>query len=156
MEAGLASLPIPKEHIFRMKAEANIEENALEYERKIRELVPSSKFDLLMLGMGEDGHTASLFPHTHALHTKDRLVVGNYVPQKQTWRMSFTYECINSAHYTCIYSMGKNKADTVAKVFTGPRDPDLLPSQRVGTPSHKAVWVLDRDAASKLIKVMNT
>lgn len=146
MKAGLASLPIPTEHIFRMKGEDNIEENALEYEKLIEKLVPSKKFDLMMLGMGDDGHTASLFPYTHGLHTNNRLVIANYVPQKDTWRMSVTYECINSSHLICIYVLGKSKAEIVSLVLNGPYDPDKYPVQRVGTAQHKALMILDEEA----------
>lgn len=151
MQAGLKDLPIPKEQIFRMEAEENIEEHAQAYEELFFKVVPSKQFDLLMLGMGEDGHTASLFPLTHGLHTKDKFIIGNYVPQKKTWRMSATYACIHSAHVICIYVIGKNKADMVAKAFLSSYDPDNFPVQRVGTPSHKALWVLDKEAASKLM-----
>lgn len=151
MQSGLSALPIPKEHIFRMEAEKDIEENAHKYEELFFKLVPSKQFDLLMLGMGEDGHTASLFPLTHGLHTKDKFIIGNYVPQKHTWRMSATYACIHSARVICIYVIGKNKAEMAAKALLGAYDPDNLPVQRVGTPTHKAIWILDQDAASKLI-----
>jgi 6-phosphogluconolactonase len=150
MQAGLANIPLLPENIFRMQAEENIEENAIAYEQLIRKKVPSLQFDLIMLGMGEDGHTASLFPKTHGLHTKDRLVIANYVPQKNTWRMSMTYECIHMAKAINIYVIGANKAGMVVKVLLGPYDPDNLPVQRIGTPSHKALWILD-DAASKLL-----
>lgn len=153
MEAGLSTLPIPPENIFRMPAEFDIEENARLYEQKILEYIPSGSFDLMMLGVGEDGHTASLFPLTHGLHTaKEQLVTANYVPQKQTWRMSVTYECIERAKVICIYALGKNKAAIVTKVLAGSYDPDHLPSQRIGTPTHKAIWILDQDASQKLVK----
>jgi 6-phosphogluconolactonase len=152
MQAGLANLPLPAENLIRMEGEKEVEESARNYEEKIREFVPGQIFDLLMLGMGEDGHTASLFPLTHGLHTKDRLVIANYIPQKNSWRLSLTYNCIHRARAICIYVLGKNKADTVAKVLEGPYDPDHLPIQRVGVPTHKALWILDQEAASKLIE----
>jgi 6-phosphogluconolactonase len=150
MEAGLTALPLLNQHIFRMVAEKDIEEEALKYEQLIRNWVPSGRFDLMMLGVGEDGHTASLFPKTHALHAKNRLVVANHVPQKQTWRMSLTYECIHLSRCICIYALGKNKAPIVAQTLAGPYDPDNWPVQRVGTPHCKAFWILDNEAASQL------
>ena len=152
MQAGLSKLPILPENLLRMEAEGDIEEGGKKYDTLIRERIPNQTFDLVMLGMGEDGHTASLFPMTHALHTKDRLAVANHVPQKNTWRLSLTYDCIHRARVICIYVLGKNKAEMVAKALAGPYDPDLLPVQRIGTPKHKALWILDRDAASKLIE----
>lgn len=155
MQAGLAQLPIPQENIFRMEAQKDIEQNAKHYEQLLTQKIPSKQFDLLMLGMGEDGHTASLFPRTHGLHTKDKYIIANYVPQKHTWRMTVTYACIHSAHMICIYVLGKNKAHMVVHALTGNYNPDELPIQRVGTETHKALWILDQDAASELMKLMN-
>lgn len=150
MEAGFNQLPINQEQVFRMHAEEEIHQAALDYEEQIRQHVPNGAFDLVMLGVGEDGHTASLFPHTHALHTTDRLVIGNFIPLKDTWRMTFTYDCINSAHHIAIYALGKNKAEIVDAVLTGIYNPDLLPAQKVGQLSHQALWILDESAASKV------
>lgn len=150
MQSGLAHLPLLPENVFRMPAEDDIENNAHEYEKMIRRKIPSLQFDLIMLGMGEDGHTASLFPQTHGLHTKDRLVIANYVPQLKTWRMSLTYECIHMAKTICIYVMGAKKAKMVARALLGPYDPDLLPIQRIGTARHKALWILDTEASLQL------
>jgi 6-phosphogluconolactonase len=151
MEAGFKNLPLKKENIFRMKAEDDIEEHAKEYERTIREKIPSKIFDLVMLGMGEDGHTASLFPKTHALHAPaSRLVVANFVTQKNTWRMSLTFDCINQAKHIAIYVIGKNKTEMVKRIFNSAYDPDLLPIQKIGIPQNHALWILDQDAAQEL------
>lgn len=151
MESGLEGLPIPKNHLFRMEAEHDIDAHAHSYEQLIKEKVPTQSFDLMMLGMGEDGHTASLFPKTHGLNATDRLAVANYIPEKHTWRMTLTFEAINAAKNIHIYVLGKNKASMVKKVFTSPYDPSLLPIQKIGTPSHKALWILDMEAASILL-----
>jgi len=150
MLAGLSALPLQPEHLFRMHAEANIEENAQAYEKAIRLHVPSLEFDLVMLGMGEDGHTASLFPFTQGLYAQGRLVVANEVPQKNTWRMSMTYACIHMAKTISIYIMGAKKAEMVALALLGPYDPDRFPVQRIGIPTHKALWILDDAAAARL------
>lgn len=152
MEAGLKELPISPQHIFRMKGEEAPEEAAAEYDHWIRELVPGGVFDLVMLGVGEDGHTASLFPRSHGLHASSRYAIANYVPQKHTWRLSLTFECINMARFTSLYVLGKSKAPIVKTVFSTPYDPDIYPSQRVGTVEHKALWVLDQEAASEYLK----
>jgi len=150
MEAGFVSLPIPTERIFRLKGEADPEEYAKRYEEIIKEQLKGRGFDLVMLGMGEDGHTASLFPRTHGLHAPGRLVIANYVPQKECWRLSFTFDCINAAENIAIYVLGENKAEMVHKVFHSPFDPDNLPIQRIGSSARKALWILDSAAAAKL------
>lgn len=155
MQAGLAKLPLKDDNIFRMHAETDIEENALAYETLIRQKVPSLHFDLMMLGMGEDGHTASLFPCTHGLHTRDRLVTANYVPQMHTWRMTMTFECIHMARTICIYALGSKKANMVSRVLLGPYDPDQFPVQRIGTPLHKALWILDTLSSEQFVKTVN-
>lgn len=151
MEAGLIKAPIPVENIFPMETLGDIEANAKAYEQLIKDNVPNQRFDLIMLGMGDDGHTASLFPKTHGLHTTDRLVIANYIPQKTTWRMTFTYDCINEGSNIAIYLMGGNKAPMLKKVLEGPYDPDEYPVQKVGTPSNKALWIVDSDAARELV-----
>lgn len=153
MTNGLQTLGIPGDHIFRMHAEVNIEDNALVYEQAIKKHVPSGSFDLMMLGMGDDGHTASLFPRTHGLHADARLAIANYVPQKQCWRMSLTFECINNAAHSVVYVLGKNKAEMLKKVLTGPHMPDDIPIQNVGLPQRHALWIVDRGAAGELLDV---
>lgn len=150
MESGLNKLPLLPDHIFRMIAEKDIEENGAAYDALIRLIIPSCQFDLMMLGIGEDGHTASLFPNTHALHTVNKLAVANYVPQKNTWRLTLTYDCINNSNQINVYALGSKKADIVAKALTGAYEPDEFPVQRVGTSAHKALWILDKDAAAQL------
>lgn len=147
LEAGLDSLPIPHENIFRMKAEENIEANAKAYEDLIKRHVPNQFFDLVMLGMGEDGHTASLFPHTKGLEVKDRYVIANFVPQKDTWRMSFTYKQIHMTHHLRIYVIGAGKAEILQKVLCSPFKPEEYPSQAVGSSTCKALWIADQSAS---------
>ncbi len=153
MEAGLNEIGIPAEHLFRMKAETNIEENALAYEKAIKKHIPKGHFDLVMLGMGDDGHTASLFPWTDGLQKTEHLVIANYIPQKKIWRMSLTYKCINQASHIAIYVLGDNKAEMVKRVLEGPYIHDELPIQGVGTAEHRATWILDDAAARLLTKV---
>lgn len=154
MESGLNRIPLLPEHIFRMHAEDHIEENALKYSQTIKENVPFSSFDLIMLGMGDDGHTASLFPRTAGLRATGSLAIANFVSQKNTWRMTLTYECIRLAKTTCIYVTGIGKAKTVARVLLGAYDPDNLPVQAIGTTSNKAVWILDSSASTDIASVL--
>ncbi len=150
MSSGWDRLGIPHDHIFRMKTEGDIQWNAHEYEDTIRTQLPGGALDFVMLGMGLDGHTASLFPETHGLNADERLVVANFVPQMKTWRITFTFPCINTAKFTALYILGHEKAETVTAALTGPYQPSHYPCQRVGTPKHKALWVLDTDASRLL------
>ncbi|MCH9626465.1 MAG: 6-phosphogluconolactonase [Chlamydiales bacterium] len=154
-QGGLKKLPILKEHIFRMVAESDIEANAVAYEKIIQEKLGAHPFDLVMLGMGDDGHTASLFPHTEALHVEDRLVVANHVPQKETWRMSLTYPCINRARHIALYVMGSGKSEVLEKVLTSELNPELYPSQKIGTRSNPALWIVDLEASQNLLAHLN-
>lgn len=144
-KAGFSQL-VAREQIFPMYTTGIPEEAALAYE----ELVKEVKFDLVMLGMGDDGHTASLFPFTHGLKSKDRLVVANFLPEKEVWRITMTFEEINKAKHINLYVFGASKAPVVKEVLTGEYNPDLLPSQKIGLPDNKALWILDDKAGAML------
>ena len=148
VDTGITS-KIPASQIFRMKAEENIEKNAKDYESKLRHHFIEHSMDLVMLGIGEDGHIASLFPNTSALEITDQWVVANYVPDKKTWRMTFTYPCIHKSAHIIIYALGKSKQNIVPKVLNAPII-SSWPASRIGTPEHKALWILDKDAALTL------
>ena len=151
MDSGLKSLSISPENVFRMKAESDIQKNAQIYESKIIERLGSHSFDLVMLGMGDDGHTASLFPKTEALKEKTALVVANKVPQKNTTRMTLTYPCINRGANIVIYVLGKNKANMLSKIFLEKNTPPF-PIELIGTKDNKALWILDTEAGEKIFK----
>lgn len=142
-------VPIPPSQIFRMVAESNIEKNALDYEEKIKRLLDTQFFDLVMLGVGEDGHTASLFPNTSALEEKNRLVLPNLFSEKKVWRMTLTFPCINQSIHSAIYCIGASKQLIAAKVLNAAIVSEF-PASRVGTAENKALWILDLDAASHL------
>lgn len=148
MESCFAHVPVPLAQIFRMQAEHEIQKHATDYEEKIRHHLDRHLFDLVMLGVGEDGHTASLFPHTQAL-TSDRLIDANYLPDKKTWRMTFTFPCINQSRASVFYAIGKSKANIVSQVLNAAID-SPFPASRIGTPEHKALWILDKEAALKI------
>lgn len=151
MQAGLQKMPIPKEQIHRMQAEKDIEAHALSYEKTIQSVLKGRPFDLVMLGMGEDGHTASLFPHTKALTETQRLVAANFLPEKNIWRMTFTYRCINAASHIALYVLGAGKKHILVEVLCSPDQFDRLPVQKVGTKEHHALWIVDEAAASEIL-----
>ncbi|MGL4348554.1 MAG: 6-phosphogluconolactonase [Chlamydiales bacterium] len=146
MQAGLKNLPIPKRQIHRMVAEKDIEIEAEKYEVAIkREAMGSTSFDLVMLGIGEDGHIASLFPDTEGLHEMNRWVIANYVPQKRVTRMTITYPCIQAARSVVIYAMGKSKQPILSKVLHSAPNAQW-PASQIGTDSHPVLWIVDREA----------
>lgn len=154
MAAGLDKLPVPKDQIFRMEAEGDTIAGAQRYNDCLNKHLPDDQpFDLMMLGMGDDGHVASLFPGTKALDVHRCRAVANEVPQKKCWRMSLTFDEINRARQIVCYVMGSGKAQRLAQVLQpGPKAADqLLPADRVGTAEHPCLWVVDRSAAEQWI-----
>ncbi|NNM44020.1 MAG: 6-phosphogluconolactonase [Chlamydiae bacterium] len=156
MHHGIQKLPIPEENIHRMHAEEKIEQNAFEYEKTIKRVLKDQPFDLVMLGIGDDGHTASLFPKTEALRMNDRLVAANFVSQKNTWRMTMTYPCINAAKNIVIYVLGPDKKEILHKVFAEPAPAEKFPCQLVGTAKNKACWITDIAAAELIYPLLLT
>jgi 6-phosphogluconolactonase len=110
----------------------------------------SPAFDLVSLGMGPDGHTASLFPNTEGLNELGRLVIANHVPQKDVWRISLTWPVINQATEVVFEVEGPSKTDILAEVLTGPRDPERLPAQLIRPSNGRLLFLLDAAAAAKL------
>lgn len=154
-ETLLDKVPIPSSQVFRMQGELDPEEAAAKYESVIRgqfrlEGAQGPVFDMLALGMGDDGHTASLFPHTEAIHELGRIVVANHVPQKQTWRITLTWPVIVEARDLFFLIAGKDKADPLQRVLQGPYDPETLPSQLIQPRSGKLLMLLDKTAAANL------
>ncbi|MGB7548972.1 MAG: 6-phosphogluconolactonase, partial [Terracidiphilus sp.] len=154
-EALLDHVPMRPEQIHRMEGELEPEVAAARYESMLRntfrlEGAESPRFDLVALGMGADGHTASLFPHTAAIHEVSRLVTANFVPQKDTWRITLTWPVINHASSAFFLIGGAEKAAVLHEVFTGPRDPERLPSQLIRPSGGILTLILDKAAAALL------
>ena len=155
-EALLDEVPLKPDQIHRIEGELDPEVAASRYESELRnsfrlEGAESPRFDLVALGMGPDGHTASLFPHTGAIHEMSRLVVANHVPQqKQSWRITLTWPVSNHASSVFFLIAGADKAEVLSQVLTGPPDLELLPSQLIWPASGILTLILDQAAAALL------
>jgi len=154
-EALLDHVPLQPSQIHRMEGELEPEAAAARYESELRnsfrlEGAEMPRFDLVALGMGNDGHTASLFPNTEAIHELSRLVTANHVPRKDTWRITLTWPVINHARSVFFFIGGADKAAMVSEVFTGARDPERLPSQLIWPASGILTVILDKAAAALL------
>jgi 6-phosphogluconolactonase len=154
-EALLDHVPLRPEQIHRMEGELEPEVAAARYESQLRnsfrlEGAETPRFDLIALGMGEDGHTASLFPHTAAIHDLNHLVTANFVPQKDMWRITLTWPVINQGSTVFFLIGGADKAKILNEVMTGPRDPERLPSQLIWPAGGILTLILDKAAAALL------
>ncbi len=150
--ALLSKLTIPEANVHRMRGEIAPDEAAEEYEDAVRQWVPEEppRFDLIYLGMGVDGHTASLFPHTDAVGVTDRLVVANHVPKLNADRISFTSTLINAAAQVVVLVTGSEKAPALKQVLEGERAPEEYPAQLIHPTNGTALWLVDSDAARDL------
>lgn len=147
VDQGMLDLGVPPKNIFRLQGETAPKKAAAEYEEQILRIVPDACFDLILLGMGEDGHTASLFPGTAALKEKEHLVVSNYVEKLDAWRLTFTFPLLKKAREVNLYVLGEGKAPVVEKIFN---TKSTYPVAKVGTKKHPALWIFDRASAKSL------
>jgi len=149
----IKNLPIPDSQIHRIQAELPARQAAENYEMAIREKLPSETFplfDLVILGLGEDGHTASLFPHTSALSEKAKWVTENFVAKLDAWRITLTIPVINAARQVVILVSGESKAQTLKLVLQSPYEPEIYPIQMIKPEKGTKTWLLDAQAAAKL------
>jgi 6-phosphogluconolactonase len=152
-ETLLDPLGIPPEHVFRMRGEDDPAVAAADYARVlVRELGNRPRFDLLFLGMGPDGHTASIFPGTVGTIDDTKLVVANWVAKFGTWRLTLTPHVINDATHVVVTTGGAGKADALHGVFDGPHDPETYPVQLVAPTDGMLHWLIDEAAAAKLVR----
>ncbi len=167
----LVHVPVPPQNVHRIRAELPPADAARAYEQTLREFfqpqstqgtqretsVPSVSsvadlplFDLVLLGLGTNGHTASLFPHTQVLHETTRWVAAEYIDEVKMWRITLTAPVINAAANILFLVAGADKAATVRAVLRGAYRPDDLPAQLIQPTNGRAVWLMDRDAASQI------
>jgi 6-phosphogluconolactonase len=155
-EAMLGKAPVDPKQVHRIKGEKrNAAQAAEEYEQDLRESFRLQagqfpRFDLVLLGMGPEGHTASLFPGTKALKEERRLVVSNWVGKFYTDRITLTPPVLNNAARVIFMAHGAEKAPALKAVLEGPYEPDQLPAQMIQPNNGKALWLLDPSAASML------
>ena len=157
-ETLLSKAPLKPEQVHRIMGEyPDTERAAKEYEQLLRDqFKPSAdqlpRFDLMFLGMGDEGHTLSLFPGTKALHDKGRLVMSNWVGKLYTDRITCTAPVANNSALVVFMVAGAAKAPALKAVLEGPHEPEQLPSQLINPTSGKLLWLLDTAAASMLSK----
>lgn len=152
-EALLDHVPLPAGQVHPMPRElATLNRDAARYADALRACIPCDppglpRFDLVLLGLGDDGHTASLFPGTCILHERERLVAGVYVPRLRAWRVSLTYPVLRNARTLWLLASGPGKAAILGRIG---RDPDAgLPIQGLADLA-RLEWHLDADAAREL------
>ncbi len=155
-EAMLSKVPVPQENIFRVPAENPDAAAAAEaYDQTLRKffaLDPGQLplFDLILLGLGPDGHTASLFPGTAALQEKSKLVVANWVEKFNTYRITFTIPVLNTGRRVAFLVSGTDKAPALQAVLQSDAPGEQYPAKLVHPANGKLIWLVDRAAASGL------
>jgi 6-phosphogluconolactonase len=154
--ALLSKVPIPATNIHRMRAEnPDAAKAAADYEQEIRRFFKIEsgqlpRFNCVLLGMGSDGHTASLFPGTAALAETWRLVVSNWVKKFQSYRMTLSLPVINNADYILFLVAGREKAETLKAVLEGDSKTMRFPVQYIQPTHGQLTWLLDQPAGSRL------
>lgn len=153
-------VPIPAANVHRMPGEIDPVEAAARYEQNLRAFFAPHgdgfpALDIILLGLGRDGHTASLFPGTKAIRETARWVLGHFVDAQKGWRITLTPPVINTARMVVFIVAGAEKASALRDVMEGPFRPDILPAQAIRPAGGDLLWMLDRDATVLLKETRN-
>jgi 6-phosphogluconolactonase len=154
-QALLAKVPLPPANVHRVRAEREATQAAAEYEAELRSVFgaragETPRFNLIMLGMGPDGHTASLFPGSAALQERTALVAANWVEKFQSHRITFTFPLLNAAAEVMFVASGVDKAEMLRHVLRGDPSGQRYPAQDVRPAAGQLLWLVDEAAASRL------
>lgn len=153
-EALIDKVAIPDENVHRMRGELDPAEAATAYEAEIAEFFGDGDtwFDMTLLGMGEDGHTASIFPGTEAVHETEKMVIAHHVEAKgNLWRLTLSFPALLKSENIMFLVSGAGKADPLNEVINGIDAPDTYPSQVIARSNHEhVIWLVDEAAAAKL------
>jgi 6-phosphogluconolactonase len=151
-QALLDHVPIPPHQIHPMCCADTPEDSATKYEALLQKHFVNKKqlFDFMFLGLGENGHTASLFPNSPVLHEKQRWVCEMFIPELQMTRLTLTPWVINRSEEIIFLVSGSEKADVLQQVLEGPYEPETLPAQLIHAKNGELLWLIDRLAAKKL------
>jgi 6-phosphogluconolactonase len=153
-ETLLDHVPIPANNIHPMPTDVPPDEAARRYEETLRQVLGKAsdfpQLDLNLIGLGENGHTASLFPHRPILHENKRLVVSDFIPEVNMHRITMTVPMINAGREVVFLIAGESKADVVRDVIIGPQQPEQLPAQLINPAQGELIWLLDSSVAANL------
>lgn len=148
----LNKVPIPPANIYRIPVNLPPAKASAVYGREMKDFFGEAPvcFDAMLLGLGENGHTASLFPGTNVLAEEEAGIRGIYVEEEKMYRITMTAPLINQAHRILFLVSGKNKADVLPKIISGPYDPEEYPAQLIKPIGGELRWFVDDDAASHI------
>jgi 6-phosphogluconolactonase len=140
--------PLDQAKKHRLEGDAkDLDTAAKDYEKTVKKVCQEERFDMVLLGIGEDGHTASLFPKSAALKEEKRLYVANEVPQKKFWRLTMTFPAIDKAKAVFVLALGKSKSKILKQILFGEYNYEEIPAQRLGTPTNPVYFIIDKKAA---------
>jgi 6-phosphogluconolactonase len=152
----LSKVPVPKENVFPMtNGSLPVDKAANAYEIKMRKFFGGDgvpRFDLSLMGMGDDGHTASLFPRVEQLNEMEKWVVGYFVDDAKKDRVSLTFPVLNASRELLVLVSGDKKAKMLKDVLEGPKDPPRYPIQYLRPANGKSIFLMDAPAAALLKK----